>query len=420
MEESMKAAEAALGEQVNETAPAEEPKPRKSRAFPCEGCGNRMVYSPEDGTLLCSYCKAKKAIEAPLVEAPEYLYDPEAECASAPPWDGEGDATLVCPSCGAETVSDADDMTVTCAFCGHHYVTEPHPSLPILRPETMIPHKLSRAAANEKFSAWVKRRYFAPRAFRRMRHTPDMQGVYLPFFTFDSDLLTSYSGQGGRRRTVTYTVTVNGKRQTRTKTVIDWYPVSGSRREFFDDTPFCASRSVDEKTLKKLGPFSMKMLNVYDPAYLAGFFAERYTVGLSDGFATTRPAIEARMQRSIESALGYDTYRFMKYDHSHERVTFKHILLPVWLSSYRFAGKVYRFMVNGETGRVAGKAPLSILKVLAAVLVGVGLAALLLFLFVTFGEGSALLALPTAEALPEILPEALEAMPEAAGNLSPL
>ncbi len=405
------------------TAPEGEGKPPRSRAFPCDSCGNRMVYSPADGALLCSYCKTAKAIEAPTVEAPEYLYDPTSERASAPPWDEEGDVTLMCPSCGAETVSDADDMTVTCAFCGHHYVTEPHPSLPILRPETMIPHKLSREAANEKFMVWVKRRYFAPRAFRRMRHTPNMQGVYLPFFTFDSDLLTSYSGQGGRRRTVTYTVTVNGKRQTRTRTVTDWYPISGNHREFFDDTPFCASRSVDTAMIKRLGPFSMKMLNVYNPAYLAGFFAERYTVGLAEGFSATRPTIEERMQRSIESSLGYDTYRFMKYDHTHARVTFKHILLPVWLSSYRFRDKVYRFMVNGETGRIAGKAPVSVLKVLAAVLCGVGLAALALWLFITLGEGSALLGVPPTNLLPEAaaaLPEAVATVLEAAESLPPM
>ncbi len=420
MEENTRAAVTA--DETPKETKAETPE-RKNHSFPCESCGNRMTYSPEEGALVCSYCKSKKAIEAPTVVAPEYLYDPTSESASAPPWDEEGDVTLVCPSCGAETVSDADDVTVTCAFCGQHYVSEPHPSLPILRPETMIPHKLSKSEANEKFTRWVKRRYFAPRAFRRMRHTPDMQGVYLPFFTFDSDLLTSFSGQGGRRRTVTYTVNVNGKRQTRTKTVTDWYPVAGTHREFFDDTPFCASKNVDTATIRKLGTFSMKTLNVYNPAYLAGFFAERYTVGLSDGFAATRPALEARMQSAIESALGYDTYRFMKYDHSHERVTFKHILLPVWLSSYRFAGKVYRFMVNGETGRVAGKAPVSILKVLVTVLACLGLGALALWLFITLGEGSALLAVPPAELLPEAaltLPEAMEALPEAAESLPPL
>lgn len=384
----------------------------KSHGFPCKSCGNRMVFSPADAALRCSYCGSLEEIASEVLEAREYTYDPAAETADAPQWDAEGELSHVCPSCGAETLSEAESMTVTCPFCGSHYVTEPHPALPILRPETMIPHRLTRERANELFVKWAKRRYFAPRAFRRAAHKPEMQGVYLPYFTYDSDLATSFSGQGGRRRTVSYTVRVNGKTQTRTKTVIDWYPVSGSREMYLDDTPFCASDSVDEKMLTKLGAFSTKTLNTYNPAYLAGFTAERYTIGLSDGFARVRPGMETRMENAIKGSLGYDTYRGMRYSHAHRRVTFKHILLPVWLSSYRFSGKVYRFMVNGETGKVAGKAPLSPLKIALAVLAGLGFAALLFYLIVLLGEsGAALLATPAElAALPEALPPELPPM----------
>lgn len=388
------------------------PSTEGAHAFPCESCGNRMIYSPADGCLVCSYCKHKKAIESPTVEAPEYLYNAEDDRADAPDWDAEGDATLICPSCGAETVSDAVQMTVTCPFCGNHYVTEPKPGLPIIRPETMIPHKIPKERADELFARWAKRRFFAPRSFRRMRHNPDMTGVYLPYFTFDTDLLTAYSGQGGRRRVITYAVRENGKTRMVTRTVIDWYPVAGNHRLYSDDTPFCASRSIDRRMLQKLGPFSTKTLNVYNPAYLAGFFAERYTVGLAEGFEKIRGTTERRMEEAIEASLGYDTYRLMSYSHRYEKVTFKHILLPVWLSSYRFAGKVYRFMVNGETGRVAGKAPLSPWKLILTILAGVGLMALLFWLFVMLGESmGALLATPAEIPLPELTASVAEPLP---------
>ncbi|MBO7293616.1 MAG: hypothetical protein J6V07_06760, partial [Clostridia bacterium] len=208
-------------------------------------------------------------------------------------------------------------------------------------------------------------------------------------------LLTSYRGEGGRRRVVTYTVRVNGKTQVRTRTVIDWYPVFGDRELYVDDAPFCASRNVDAKMLRKLGGYSTKVLRVYHPAYLAGFVAERYTLGLGEGFSRIRPGVEARMEGDIRSSLGYDTYRMMQYNHRYRAVTFKHILLPVWLSSYRYRGKVYRFMVNGESGRVAGQAPLSPLKVALAVLGGLTLLALFIFLFALIGESAAsLLATP--------------------------
>ena len=388
----------------------EEKTARSYHAFPCKSCGNRMIFSPADAALLCPYCKNTEEIVSDVVEAAEYLYDPQADTATAPNWDAEGDVVNVCTACGAEVVTDGDDMTVTCPFCGNHYVSEPHPSLPILRPETLVPHKLSREEADRRFALWVKRRYFAPRAFRKSSHKTEMQGVYLPYFTYDTDLYTRYAGQGGRYRTVTYTVRVNGKTETRTKTVTDWYPVAGTRQEYFDDTPFCASSHVDEKLLTKIGPFSTKNLNVYNPAYLAGFFAERYTIGLADGYRRVLPVIKERMQENIKSSLGYDTSRGMSYDHNTQRVCFKHILLPVWLSSYRYAGKVYSFMVNGESGKVAGKAPLSVWKVLFASIAALAALAAIFWLIVTFGEGGSMLAVPTLPELaaPELLPPAAE------------
>ena len=379
---------------VSENESSTEKKEAKSHAFPCSSCGNRMVYSPAGENLLCPYCKREAPIEAAEVEAPEYLYDPEAATAEAPNWEEEGESVLVCPSCGAETVSDATEMTVSCPFCGSQYVTDPQPAKPILRPETMVPHKLTHERANEMFKSWVKRRYLAPRAFRRATHDADMKGVYLPYFTYDTDLFTTYSGQGGRRRTVTYTVRVNGKTERRTKTVIDWYPISGTHSMYLDDTPCCASRHTDAALLKKVEPFSTKVLKVYNPAYLAGFMAERYTLGLKEGFDRIRPLAEERMENAIKAARGYDTYRGMTYGHDYRKVAFKHILLPVWLSSYRYRNKTYSFIVNGESGKVAGRAPLSALKIAFLILAGVGLFALLLYLLMLTGDASLCVAPP--------------------------
>ncbi len=232
----------------------------KSHAFSCASCGNHMIFSPKRVALFCPYCERVEPLEEKSLEAPEYLYDPESETAEAPLWDEVLSETLVCPACGAEVLSGATQMTLTCPFCGNHYVREPHEAAPVLRPETMQPHKLEREEAEALFQKWAKRRYFAPRAFRLAAHKPDMKGVYLPYFTYDSDLLTAYSGQGGRRRTVTYTVRVNGKTQMRTKTVIDWYPISGEHAILFDDSTACASRAVDRKLLAKVAPFSTKSL----------------------------------------------------------------------------------------------------------------------------------------------------------------
>ena len=360
--------------------------PLRAIGFPCAQCGNQMSYSPKSGKLFCAYCTSEEEIDSPLGEAPEYLYFPDDDRYDAPVWENEADRLITCASCGADTLISPAAVTATCPFCGSHYVTEPRPSDRLILPETMMPFRISEEEAVRSFDAWVKKRYFAPRKFRRGTHRPEPQGVYIPTWTFDAALDTDFSGFGGRRRTVTYTVRVNGKTQTRTRTVTDWYPVSGSRHLHFDDIPVVASKNIDRALLTKVSPYSMKVLHVYNPAYLAGFLSERYSISLSGGFEEARRIMERRMCEHIEASLGYDTYRGMQYRHRFADVRFKHILLPLWIATYRYHGKAYPFMANGETGRVAGRAPLSPLKIALLVLGGVALLALLVFLLAMFGE----------------------------------
>lgn len=364
-----------------------------------------MVYDPALGALSCPYCRGTQPISSEQIEAPEYAYDPDSDLCNAPDWGKEGEDRFVCSACGAETVCGSAAMTVSCPFCGSAYVREPDEGKSVIRPETMIPFQKTEKEAGERFSQWAKRRFFAPRRFRKETAAPKMRGVYVPHFTYDTSLLTRYQGEGGRTRTETYTVRVNGKNEIRTRTVTDWYPISGTEEQFTDDTPFCASRGIDKTLLNKIRPFSMKILHVYDPAYLAGFFAERYTVGLGEGFSSIRPQIERRMEEHIKSVRGYDTYRFMNYEHRFQKVTFKHILLPVWISSFRYGEKNYPFLVNGETGKVAGRAPVSFWRVLLAVLAGCAVIAaiLLLAFFLSSGTGGYVELFREPETVPALL-----------------
>ena len=343
-------------------------------SFGCLNCGNQLSYDPDSGKLFCRYCKSYEEFETIITEAPEYIYYPDTDNYAAPDWESAGMVPFSCPSCGAELLVSPSAITTDCPYCKGSYVTKLEEDVPYIKPETLIPFRVSEDKAEELYRAWAKRRFWAPRKFKRNpSEAGKLSGTYVPFWTFDTDMTTDYSGFGGRKRTVRYTTRENGKTVTRTKTVIDWYPVSGRHSEFFDDIPCCATNHIDKKLLHKLGAFSMKTLNVYNPAYLAGFFAERYSIGLSDGFKSIKGEVERRMQNEIEHRLGYDVYRGMHYDHVYNSVKFKHILLPIWMSAYKFSDKVYNFMVNGETGRVAGKSPVSALKV---VLFSLGCAAI--------------------------------------------
>ena len=350
--------------------------------FPCDACGHQMIYSPERERLFCTYCKTEKEIPGVKTLSPEYLYDPENDKWDTPDWREYGNHVLLCPSCGAETLVPVEAVTATCPFCQADYVTETPSSLPVIPPETMLPFTVAEEEARQSFLTYAKRRLYAPFGFKKKISAVKMSGIYLPAFTFDTDTVTKYSGQGGRYRTETYTTRVNGKTVTRTRTVTHWYPISGTAEESLDDILLPASMKVDAALFGKIAPFSTKTMHTYNPAYLAGFFAERYSIGPGESFQIASQTAYRSMEEKIREDRGYDTYSMMQYHHSFKRVRFKHILLPVWFASYHYGRRKYSFLVNGETGRVAGKTPLSKLKILltalAGVLVAVGIAYLII------------------------------------------
>ncbi len=348
--------------------------------FPCDSCGHQMHFDPASGGLFCDYCRSKKPIAVQERVSEEYVYDPYSDKWDSPDWSALGNHVLVCPACGAETLVPREAVTTACPFCDSRYVTALPADVPVIKPEYMLPFSVSEVGARECFMKFAGKRLYAPFGFKKKISRVKASGIYIPAFTYDTDTETQYAGQGGRRYTETYTTRVNGKTVTRTRTKIRWYPISGMNEEKIDDILTLASRKVDETLFYKIAPFSTKTMYPYTAEYLAGFFAERYSVGPTDSFRVAADAACRSMERKIEADCGYDCYTGMHYDHHFRRVMFKHILLPVWFASYAYGKKKYFFLVNGETGRVAGKTPLSKLKIALTALLGLAAVALVAFL----------------------------------------
>jgi len=194
-----------------------------------------------------------------------------------------------------------------------------------------------------------------------------MQGIYVPYWTYDADTKTRYTGQRG---TVYYEtrrvrVNVNGKSQTRTQQVqkVRWRPASGRVARFFDDVLVLASTSLPKTYTDGLQPWDLSALEPYRPEFLAGFRAEGYTVELADGYQEAREIMNRTIARDVRFDIGGDRQRISSMDTDVGKLTFKHILLPVWLAAYKYRGKTYRFVVNGRTGSVQGERPWSVWKI---------------------------------------------------------
>jgi hypothetical protein len=205
-----------------------------------------------------------------------------------------------------------------------------------------------------------------------------MSGIYVPYWTYDAHTDSGYRGQRGTVYYVQSTRIVNGKRVATREARVRWRPASGRVARAFDDVLVLAARSLPKSFTDALAPWDLSDLIPYTPEPLAGFRAEGYTVALDEGMAEARVHMDRIIARDVRMDIGGDRQRIDAIDTRISDVTFKHILLPVWVAAYRYRGKSYRFVVNGQDGKVAGERPYSAIKialaVIALLLIGAGVA----------------------------------------------
>lgn len=241
-----------------------------------------------------------------------------------------------------------------------------------IAPESVIPFKITEKQAMESFSTWIKKRWFSPGKLKTNYKTQKLSGVYVPCWTYDAITDSTYTAQAGDHyyENVTRWVVENGQNKAVTERVrkTRWRNVSGSCRYSFDDVVVNASNKIDQDLFEKTGAFDLSELVHYRPEFLAGFLAQRYSVDLHEGWEKAKSTIEAEIETRIKDSISADEVRYLNTDTTYYNVKYKHILLPQWISSYAYKNKIYRFIVNGQTGTVGGQAPLSIFKVFGVVM----------------------------------------------------
>jgi DNA-directed RNA polymerase subunit RPC12/RpoP len=375
-------------------APTVTKAPPAGRQFPCPKCGAKLDFDPSAHALACPYCghtvkieRGSKELEEHDLEA--YLRDRDS---LKTPLEGHA-SEVTCPACNAVVLLEDKVVTDKCPYCGTHLENAPRVAEAMIQPEGVLPFKVARRDAVESFARWIAGLWFAPNALRKMADLGQLGGVYVPFWTFDSMTYTHYTGERGDDywETETYTETnAQGQAETKTRQVrkTRWTPVAGQVRHFFDDVLVCASKGLPDGYRDMVAPRELKGLEGFKPEFLSGFKTERYQIGPRDGFDRARQIMDGEIRRLCERDIGGDHQRLDSVQTRHVGVTFKHILLPVWLASYRYQDKVYRVLVNGRTGQVMGDRPYSWVKITLLV-VGIALAILLaVLLFAALAKGN--------------------------------
>jgi DNA-directed RNA polymerase subunit RPC12/RpoP len=344
--------------------------------FPCDNCGSDFRYDPGRDELMCDHCgnSATVASSGPWESAISELDFQKAASAQLADADIEETRVNTCPNCGAQTEFDPDIHAAECPFCATPVVTDTGAHRHI-KPRGLLPFDVDEGIAKRAVVDWLGSLWFAPNGLTEYaRKGRKMNGIYVPYWTFDANTKSQYSGQRGTHYYETRTVVRDGKRQQVRVRKTRWRAVSGRVARFFDDVLVLASKSLPKKYTDGLEPWDLSALEPYRPEYLAGFRAEGYQVELVDGFSEARGFMDRMIRRDVKYDIGGDDQRISQVRTQVDDVTFKHILLPVWLAAYKYRGKTYRFVVNGRTGRVQGERPYSAWKIAFAVVIGLILA----------------------------------------------
>ena len=340
---------------------------------PCKSCGAELNYQPGSEYLKCDYCGYREEIAADKEKSVLEL-DLEKYLSKIGGQAHSQEITMVhCNGCGADQHIGDHIKTNHCAFCGSILELKDQKSEEWILPGAVVPFFIDEKRANQQFKDWAGGLWFAPNKFKRATlNTDHLLGVYIPFWTFDAQMHIEYSGERGTYyyENKRVRVQVNGKTEYRNQQVrkTRWLPASGEVKGFIDDTLIIASESRKLNVDQKVSNWDLSKTKPFDPKYLAGYITEKYTIPLKKGHLEAEKEADKIAVRWAMQDIGGDTQRVHYCNKTLSEETFKHILLPLYISSYKYAEKTYKFQINGQTGRLSGERPYSVWKIALTVL----------------------------------------------------
>lgn len=351
--------------------PNEELKEINNDIYKCPGCGSNLTYNPEIQGLSCQYCGYELKLNGEHSSEEHDFNNAEFKT-----WNHEA-KDAQCPNCGAKVVIPPDMLSATCPFCDTAMVISTE-DIEGYKPDRVIPFKIAENQAIENYRKWIKKRPMAARRVKKEVPNPSMHSVYIPSWTFDTCAFASYKGRLGKE----YTQTVGSGKNAHTVTKVRWFTIKGVVQRNVDDILICSGKQLDQAELQKIEPFDTNGSYVYDNRYLSGHTTEHYDLDLKSGWKRAQDMIYEQLKHQILSRYDYDRIDYLNIYPTYSNVTYKYVILPVWICHFLFNAKKFRFIVNGENGKVAGKFPISPVKV-----------AILTFIFVAIIIGIIILAM---------------------------
>lgn len=307
--------------------------------YKCPNCGSSMMFDSATGMLACPSCGRKDDIEQ--------MPDPIALVPFVP---GQVQS-YHCSSCGAELVTEPETSATVCSFCGSPVVLSERLS-GAYAPRSVLPFTINKQQAQEAFRKWCRGGLLTPAGFMTADRIKSITGMYVPFWLYELHNMVEARGQATRVRTY--------RQGDYEYTETSYYDIYRKMRLHYVNLPIDASEKLNDELMDKLEPFPYPELKSFKTPYLAGYTAEKYSYDDEQLLPRAKEKTMSYIDAAISSTVtGYTSVTYTDRDVDTRVQRADYALLPVWMVDYDFESKQYIFAMNGQTGKVVGKPPLS-------------------------------------------------------------
>jgi DNA-directed RNA polymerase subunit RPC12/RpoP len=344
----------------------------QTRTYPCGTCGGNMEFHIGQQLLVCPHCGNQQQLvenTGGTVEERDFRQAVAAlrtDAAHRSVQQVPDEWVVVCQSCGGNTTFTGTLTATRCPYCATPIQRDDvHQAPARLAVDGVLPFAVDQTAARQHIDKWIKSRWFAPSEFKKYNRTGSFASVYMAYFTYDAETTTDYDGRRGDN----YTVQVGSGDNRRTETRVRWSHRSGRVRNRFDDIAVCANEGLDRRHVTALEPWPTQAARPFSAEYVAGHLCRTYDHGVEESFGQAEQRIDKEIQHTVRRDIGGDRQDINRMDTHYDRLTFKHLLLPIWLLTVIFQGRPFQVMINGVTGEVRGQRPWSVAKIAAAAVV---------------------------------------------------
>ena len=337
----------------------------------CPACGAQAEWSPARQKLICPFCGTEspyqidrqtgQVVEMDLVTALRELPD------EGRGWQVER-RSVECQSCRAVMVFDPTRVGQNCEFCGAPALVDYKEIKSPIRPTGLLPFRIDAGRVRDDIKRWWRSKWLAPGKLARTSLVDTIRSLYIPYWTFDARAHCPWEAEAGYHYYVDVSGTDSkGRRVVRKERRTRWEPASGVIDHTFDDEPVPGTQGLPLDLLRQVEPFPTGDVVEYDTAFLSGHVVEHYKVVLFDAAGRALDQMRDKLEQLCAREIPGDTYRNLRISPEYSSRTFKHVLVPVWLLSYNYGARAFQVIVNGYTGRVAGRYPYSPWKILLLV-----------------------------------------------------